>query len=115
MQESEGVWLSILEYAQFKKISVSTIRRYIKSKRVETKQIKGKFFIRVSRDKYEVNNSTIQLDNRESLKFQLEVQELKIRLKTLEEENNDLKMLVQLYEQAQRKQQETILPNLPKQ
>jgi len=110
MQENDGVWLSILEYAQFKKISVSTIRRYIKSNRVNTKQIKGKFFIFVSHDRYK---KPIEVNDRELLKLKLEVQELKLKLKIIEEENNDLKMLVHLYEQSEEKSKSEFLPQLP--
>ncbi len=110
MQENDGVWLSILEYAQFKKISVSTIRRYIKSERVKTKQIKGKFFIKVLKERYYDNSYS---NNRETLKIKLELQELKLKLKILEEENNDLKMLVQLYEQIKPSEEHSQLPHLP--
>ena len=42
MEENTGVWMSILEYASFKSISISTIRRYIKAERVKTKKEGGK-------------------------------------------------------------------------
>ena len=41
----DGRWLSILEFANYKGKSVSTIRRYIKAERVKFKEENGKYFI----------------------------------------------------------------------
>ena len=41
----EEQWLSILDYARFKGISISTIRRYIKAERVRFKKENGKYML----------------------------------------------------------------------
>ena len=41
----EGKWLSIIEYANYKKKSISTVRRYIKANRVKYKEDQGKYYI----------------------------------------------------------------------
>lgn len=42
------LWLSVIDYAVIKKVSVSTLRRRIKSKSIEAKIENGKYLIRVS-------------------------------------------------------------------
>ena len=91
---NEGVWLSILEYSNFRGISVSTIRRYIKSSRVNFKKEGAKYLIYVSRERY--NQKTItKVDDKV---YEEELNLLKNELRILKEENEDLKMLVHLYE-----------------
>lgn len=102
MEENTGVWMSILEYASFKSISISTIRRYIKAGRVKTKKDDGKFYIYVSPEKIKDKNSKDEAH----LRVQLENERLKMKIKSLEEELNDMKMLVQIYEQTQHQQRQ---------
>ncbi len=94
----EGIWLSILDYANVKKVSISTIRRSIKSGHVKHKEENGKYFIWTR----EIN---VQ---KEELAVKLEVEFLKKRNRELEEEINDLKMLLSVYEN-----QHNSLPPLP--
>ena len=84
----DGIWLSILDYASVKKISISTIRRSIKSGHIKFKEENGKYFIWTK----EVVVEKIEL----SLKMENEF--LKKRNRELDEEINDLKMLMQVYE-----------------
>ena len=84
----DGIWLSILDYANVKKTSISTIRRSIKSGHVKFKEENGKYFIwtsGIAKAKVEVSHK-------------LESEFLKRRNRELEEEINDLKMLMQVYE-----------------
>jgi hypothetical protein len=93
MNTSEGVWLSINEYARYKDVSVSTTRRHIKNNILKYKEENGKYFIFI--------NSTNKLKLREEeelMKKNFEIEELKFKLRKLEEENNELKMLVEIYE-----------------
>ncbi|AUO00123.1 hypothetical protein DOM21_00105 [Bacteriovorax stolpii] len=96
----EGIWLSILDYANVKKVSISTIRRSIKSGHIKYKEENGKYFIWT-------REITVQ---KEELALKLEVEFLKKRNRELEEEINDLKMLLSVYEHNA--QAET-LPPLP--
>lgn len=91
---TDGIWLPIVEYSKYRGISISTTRRYIKNSQVVFKKDKGKFLIFVTEENY--LNSFPQ--DRESLSANLEIERLKNELKVYKEENNDLKMLVQLYE-----------------
>ncbi|MCO4795090.1 MAG: hypothetical protein KC493_15340 [Bacteriovoracaceae bacterium] len=106
MEENTGVWMSILEYASFKSISISTIRRYIKANRVKTKKDGGKFYIYVSPEN--VKDKSISDENK--LRVQLENERLKMKVKTLEEEINDLRMLVQIYEKTEKRQEPPEIP-----
>lgn len=89
--ESESVWLSIIEYSNYRKISISTIRRYIRDNRVQHKQIKGKYFIAENKERYLSRMSEKSQDT-------VDVKKLKNLVKELREENDELKMLVSLYE-----------------
>lgn len=84
----DGLWLSILDYASVKKVSISTIRRSIKAGHVKYKEENGKYFIWTR----EIN---VQ---KEELSLKMENEFLKKRNRELEEEINDLKMLLQVYE-----------------
>lgn len=96
----EGIWLSILDYANVKKVSISTIRRSIKSGHVKHKEENGKYFIWTK-------EIAVQ---KEELSIKLELEFLKKRNRELEEEVNDLKMLLQVYENSA---VESTLPPLP--
>jgi len=104
----EGKWLSITEYASYRNISVSTIRRYIKAGRLKYKLVNGKYIIFVSEENYLLRYS---LKEKEDLKLKLEIQELKARVSNLREENNDLKMLIEIYENKYHLNE--TLPELP--
>jgi hypothetical protein len=98
MMQENGIWLSILEYAQIKDISISTVRRYIKADRVQFKKEQGKFSICMSKENYQ-RNKTNQLDDDGSvLELKLKAQEMHMQIKALRLENDELKMLVDLYE-----------------
>lgn len=106
----EGKWLSVLEYASFKKKSISTVRRYIKANRVKHKEENGKYFIWV---KNFISNKMLEEKEQLSLKFEFE--RLKKENIELKEEISEAKMLIELYEKGQMlpKRNITNLPNLP--
>ncbi len=93
MSSTDGVWLSINDYSRYKSVSISTIRRHIKNNILKHREENGKYFIYVS--------SSERVKTREGeevlrLKFELEL--LNGRVRTLQEENQELRMLVDLYE-----------------
>lgn len=100
MEEQKGIWLTILDYATHKNISISTVRRYIKADRVKHKLVEGHFEIFVSEEKL-AGAELKKID--EAAKLKNEIEGLKIQIRILTEANNDLKMLVQIYEGAQNK------------
>lgn len=89
-------WLTITEYSTLKNISVSTIRRYIRSRKVNWKKEDGKYLIEVSDN--DLISSHPQGDSLTIGLMKEEIKQLKSKLKIVQEENNELKMLVQLYE-----------------
>lgn len=99
----EGVWLPILDYASVKKISISTIRRSIKGGHVKYREENGRYLIWTK-------ESNVQ---KEELSIKLELELLKKRNRDLEEENNDLKMLLQVYERNPVLMSVEQLPPLP--
>ena len=103
----EGTWLSIVDYASVKGISVSTIRRYIKDDKVKFKLVNGKYFISIP----EAIDLSDKMGDSESLKLKLEVERLKLKIQKLSSENDELKMLVNLYEGKSSEKEN--LPELP--
>ncbi|HLE11921.1 MAG: hypothetical protein A2504_06580 [Bdellovibrionales bacterium RIFOXYD12_FULL_39_22] len=92
--QGQGRWLSILEYAGYRKISISTIRRYIKDKRVKVEERSGKYFIWV--EKYLENELRPILTNDNLAKDEME--QLRKENQLLKEELEDLRMLLKIYE-----------------
>jgi homoserine trans-succinylase len=93
MNASEGVWLSINDYSRYKNVSISTIRRHIKNNILKYKEENGKYFI------YVPSSEKLRLRGEEEiLKIKLEVELLRTQIRLLREENNELKMLVEIYE-----------------
>lgn len=93
MQTTDGVWLSITDYSLYKKVSISTIRRHIKTNILKYKEEDGKYFI------YVASSDRVKLkEEEETLRIKLELELLRSQLRQLREENNELRMLVDLYE-----------------
>ncbi len=80
MAENNGKWVPLLDYAVFKGVSLSTLRRHIKAKKIHSKSIEGKYFL------------WCDLENSSS-------EHLSKELQKAQEEITELKMLVSLYEE----------------
>jgi hypothetical protein len=106
----EGKWLSILEFASYKKKSISTVRRYVKANRVRHKEENGKYFIWVKN--FVPSHTTVE---KEQLNLKFELERLKKENIVLIEELNEAKMLILLYENGQMLTPKTArdLPELP--
>ena len=109
--DENGAWMTLNEYAGIRGISMSTARRYVKSGRLKTKLEQGKYFIFVSKERLQ----KVESPEKKILELQLEIELLKQRSARLVEENNDLKMLVALYEGSKKSgaQKAAELPDLP--
>lgn len=97
-----SAWLSILEYARYKNISISTIRRYIKAERVKTRMEGGKYHIFVPNYAGidSSKNASVEANNNieDLLRLKLENDSLKKSLLKLQDDISELKMLVAIYE-----------------
>lgn len=91
----EGIWLSITEYSEYRGTSISTVRRYIKASRVKHKFENGKHWVFVNEENRERQNLKKEA---ETLTLQMKIKELEHINKIIKEENDDLKMLVTIYE-----------------
>lgn len=98
MYTNDGVWLTIAEYSRLRKISVSTIRRHIKSSILKHKMEDGKYYVYASKERLE----KCTLPEMEVERLIRENLELKKQLKLLQEERDELSMLTRLYEQEQK-------------
>lgn len=94
MTEKESTWLSILDYAHLTSTSISTVRRYIKSGRVKSKQKKGRYLILVDPDRY----PRTEQPNSDTSILSEEIRRLQGIIKSQQEELDELRMLVALYE-----------------
>lgn len=95
MTATEGIWLSINDYSRYKNVSISTIRRHIKNNILKYREESGKYFI------YVASSAKLKLrEEEEVLRSRLEIQLLRSQVRDLSEENNELKMLVELYEKG---------------
>ncbi len=92
----EGVWLPITEYARAKGISISTVRRYIKADRLSVRNDDGRFMIFLP----ETQMASL-LESRAVVELRLENERLRQEIRRLQEEANDLRMLVGLYEKGE--------------
>lgn len=102
--ENTGSWMSINDYSNLKKTSISTIRRHIKASRLKWKKESGKYFIYLSKEKY---SALFSKGGLAELEGKLVIEELSRKMRLLESENNELKMLVQLYEDGHRLEKKT--------
>ncbi len=94
----EGIWLSILEYADYRSISISTVRRYIKANRIKYQKTDGKYLIWVSKDNVQKKKDSSKGPEKLNLEILHEMERYKDEIKILKEENQDLRMLVDIYE-----------------
>lgn len=89
----DGKWLSILEYANYKNKSISTVRRYIKAERVKFREDNGKYLIWAKNF-----NTHKTVDEKATLENRLEIERLKKENRDLKIELSEVKMLIELYE-----------------
>ncbi|MGE3608833.1 MAG: hypothetical protein AB7I27_04525 [Bacteriovoracaceae bacterium] len=105
MHTTEGVWLSINDYSRYKNVSISTIRRHIKNNILKHKEENGKYFVYVpSSERVKVR------EEEEILKLKLEIELLRTNIRQLRDENNELKMLVEIYE---KKESDSLINEMP--
>ena len=102
----DGIWLSIIEYASVKKTSISTIRRSIKAGLLKHREENGKYYIWTK----EIGPKNIITKNQLENHFEIDL--LKKKNRELQEEIDDLKMLLSVYENQNSSNSE--LPPLPK-
>lgn len=106
MSSTDGVWLSINDYSRYKSVSISTIRRHIKNNILKHREENGKYLI------YVPSSERVKLrEEEETLRLKLELELLRGRVRILQEENHELRMLVDLYEG---KSSHATPPELPK-
>jgi hypothetical protein len=97
MANTEGTWLSILDYSHFKNVSISTIRRHIKANLVKWKNLDGKYLIWTAMSPDDLN---LRKEG-ESLGLKLELQRLEMENRRLKEDLDEARMLIGLYESNQ--------------
>ncbi len=106
MTGHEGNWLTLVEYSHYSRISISTIRRMLKKNELKFREENGRYLIFSNLKKIEAPKIN-QNNDREILELKLEIAHLQMELRKAVEENNELRMLVNIYEETES------LPELP--
>ena len=83
----ECQWVDINEYSRNFSVSISTIRRHIKKGKLDIRKEKGKYLIKADTRKWNDQGALV-----------LENEEFKRKIKLLQQEIYELKMLVNIYE-----------------
>jgi hypothetical protein len=101
--EQETDWISLMDYASEYGVSLSTLRRHIKSGKVKYKVENGRYLLRspfakgiVPAPRAESQRAPLPASTDASA---VEIRDLKSRLQRAQEEISELKMLVALYEE----------------
>ncbi len=108
---SQKRWVSIIDYASIKGISISTIRRYLKSNRLKNELRNGKYYIEITDVYNTMKNESVNYTEEENIK-------LKKQIDNFEQELGDLKDLLNIYEKQNfaninKIQMKAQLPDLP--
>lgn len=84
--QGKGQWISLMDYATKRGVSLSTLRRYIKSNKIDFKTENGRYLI------WDDQSSASQ-------DASANADELRARLQEAQEEIAELKMLIAIYEE----------------
>ncbi|MBU6374861.1 MAG: hypothetical protein KGQ59_02590 [Bdellovibrionales bacterium] len=97
--ELSGQWLSLMEYAQRNDVSLSTLRRYIKSNKVRYRSEKGRYLIWSDSEISSLSSAIASLDSTDVDSIQSDsLSHLRIQLQKAQKEIAELKTLVAFYE-----------------
>lgn len=104
MLSGQQNWIPILDYAVLKGVSTSTLRRYIKAKKIPFKIENGRYLLLADAAAPEVQhkNQVMKWDNattHEGVSLFGRVRELEEKLLHAQEQISELKMLVAIYEE----------------
>lgn len=104
MLSEQHNWIPILDYAVLKGVSTSTLRRYIKAKKIPFKIENGRYLLLADAATPEVQhkNTVMKWDNattHEGVSLFGRVRELEEKLLHAQEQISELKMLVAIYEE----------------
>lgn len=87
--DSLDKWIPLMEYAMKKGISLSTLRRHIKAKKVKFKVEGGRYLLWDSPDEDPKNESELTVLRKELDRHKEEIAELKTLIALYEEKNSE--------------------------
>lgn len=97
--EAEGRWLTIMDYAVKNDVSLSTIRRYIKSNKIPYRMEHGRYMLLDQSPGSAPTQTQAHGASAESRSMERRVDILEHRLNEALEQIAELKMLVAIYEE----------------
>ena len=103
---NKGSWLSIIEYADFRNISIAGVRSFIKTGRIKSELREGRHYILVNEDDFKIYSKDrekkymaikLELDNLRKEIFELNVKnkELQNIIHHFKLKNDDMNLTVQ--------------------
>lgn len=92
-------WIPILDYAVLKGVSTSTLRRYIKAKKIPYKIENGRYLLLADAQPKAIQPKWDNAGTIEAISVYSRVRELEEKLLKAQEQVSELKMLVAIYEE----------------
>ena len=93
VETQSGDWLPLIDYAAQRGVSLSTLRRHIKSKKIRYRIENGKYLVYAD-EPVKGNGHTAEPDT-----LRHRVDRLELELKMAQEQITEMKMLIALYEE----------------
>jgi hypothetical protein len=98
-----GMWVSLMDYAMRKEVSLSTLRRHIKANKLKYKVEEGRYLLWVEEEVTQEEPAPVQANpshpKEDSALLQNRLQKLTVDLQRAREEIAELKTLIALYEE----------------
>ena len=88
---NKGSWLSIIEYADFRNISIAGARSFIKTGRVKSKLSEGKYYILVNDDDFKEYSKERE---KKDMAIKLELDNLRKEISELNVKNKELQNII---------------------
>jgi hypothetical protein len=99
-QKEEGIWISLVEYASKKAMSVSTLKRHIQNRRVQSKIEQGRCFVYDPQEDPESSKKEVFSNHPQQDFLEKELERLEFELKKAQQQIVELKTLVAFYEES---------------
>jgi|GEM_PF-535107 hypothetical protein len=99
-EKKEGHWISLIEYASKKAMSVATLKRHIQDHRVQSKMEEGRYFIYDPEENPPFSQKKVLVEQSQEAFLEKELERLTFELKKAQQQIVELKTLVAFYEES---------------
>ena len=95
----KGSWLSIIEYADFRNISIAGARCFVKSGKIKSEVRQGKHYIFVNEDDFQIYSKDRE---KKYMAIKLELDSLRKEILELNTKNKELQNIIQSFDVKKR-------------